>query len=144
MRHLLYIGMGGFCGAVLRYLLSGGVQKWAGSAHFPYGTLVVNLTGCLVIGMLTRMDEMRAILSPEMRYFIFVGILGAFTTYSTFSNEAVNLINDRRVVPAMLYVGGTCRAGPGRGTSRSPVNLYGVEVSHEYSPGGPAAAPFHR
>jgi CrcB protein len=106
MRHLLYIGMGGFCGAVLRYLLSGGVQKWAGSAHFPYGTLVVNLTGCLVIGMLTRMDEMRAILSPEMRYFIFVGILGAFTTYSTFSNEAVNLINDRRVVPAMLYVGG--------------------------------------
>ena len=106
MRHLLVIGLGGFFGAILRYLISGGVQRWAGSSDFPYGTLVVNLAGCLVIGMLTRLDEVRGVMSHDMRMFIFIGILGAFTTYSTFSNEAVNLINDRRLLPAILYIGG--------------------------------------
>ena len=105
MRHLIYIGMGGFCGAILRYLISGGVQRWSKSVDFPYGTLAVNLIGCLIIGMLTRLDEIRSIMSPEMRFFIFIGLLGAFTTYSTFSNETMNLINDRRIYAAILYVG---------------------------------------
>lgn len=105
MRNLLIIGLGGFCGAILRYLISGNVQKWAQHVDFPYGTLVVNLIGCLFIGMLTRMDEVRTILTPEHRYFIVIGLLGAFTTYSTFSNEAINLINDRRINLAVLYVG---------------------------------------
>ena len=104
MRNLLFVGMGGFIGAVLRYLISGGVQKWTQSVDFPYGTLVVNLIGCLVIGMLTRLDELRSLLSPEMRFFILIGLLGAFTTYSTFSNEAMNLINDRRFNMAVLYM----------------------------------------
>jgi CrcB protein len=105
MRNLLFIGIGGFCGAVLRYLISGGVQKWSQSVDFPYGTLVVNLVGCLLIGMLTRLDEMRSLLSPELRFFILIGLLGAFTTYSTFSNEAMNLINDRRFNLAVFYLG---------------------------------------
>ena len=105
MRNLLFIGVGGFCGAVLRYLISGGVQKWTQSVDFPYGTLAVNLIGCLVIGMLTRLDEMHSLISPEMRLFILIGLLGAFTTYSTFSNEAINLINDRRMNMAILYLG---------------------------------------
>ena len=106
MRNLLIVGIGGFIGAILRYLISGGVQRWSQSVDFPYGTLVVNLAGCLLIGMLTRLDEVRALLSPEARFFILIGLLGAFTTYSTFSNEAVNLINDRRFNLALLYVGG--------------------------------------
>lgn len=105
MRNLIIIGAGGFCGAILRYLISGGVQSWSRSVDFPYGTLAVNLMGCLVIGMFTRLDEIRGILSPEMRFFIMIGLLGAFTTYSTFSNEAMNLINDRRFHLALLYVG---------------------------------------
>ncbi len=105
MRNLLFIGVGGFCGAVLRYLISGGVQKWTQSVDFPYGTLAVNLIGCLVIGMLTRLDEMHSLISPEMRLFILIGLLGAFTTYSTFSNEAISLINDRRINMAILYLG---------------------------------------
>lgn len=104
MRNLLIVGLGGFIGAVLRYLISGGVQKWSQSVDFPYGTLAVNLIGCLVIGMLTRLDEMRGLLSPEMRFFVLIGLLGAFTTYSTFSNEAMNLINDRRFNLAALYM----------------------------------------
>lgn len=105
MRNLFFIGIGGFCGAVLRYLISGGIQKWSQSVDFPYGTLTVNLVGCLLIGMLTRLDEMRSLLSPEMRFFILIGLLGAFTTYSTFSNEAMNLINDRRFNLAVVYLG---------------------------------------
>ena len=105
MRNLIIIGLGGFCGAILRYLVGGGIQKWSSSVDFPHGTLMVNLLGCLLIGMLTRLDEVRSVLSPEMRYFILIGLLGAFTTYSTFSNEAVNLINDRRFDLAVLYVG---------------------------------------
>ena len=105
MRNLIIVGAGGFCGAILRYLISGGVQRWSQSVNFPYGTLAVNLIGCLVIGMLTRLDEVRSILSPEMRFLIMIGLLGAFTTYSTFSNEAMNLINDRRIHLALLYVG---------------------------------------
>lgn len=105
MRNLMIIGAGGFCGAILRYLVSGGAQKLSQSVDFPYGTLAVNLIGCLVIGMLTRLDEIRSILSPELRFFIMIGLLGAFTTYSTFSNEAINLINERRIQLALLYVG---------------------------------------
>lgn len=105
MRNLLFIGIGGFFGAVLRYLISGGVQKWSQSVDFPYGTLTVNLVGCLLIGILTRLDELRSLLSPEMRFFILIGLLGAFTTYSTFSNEAMNLINDRRFNLAVVYLG---------------------------------------
>ncbi len=105
MRNLIIIGLGGFCGAVLRYLISGGVQRWSQSVDFPYGTLAVNLLGCLIIGMLTRLDEFRSVLSPEMRFFIMIGLLGAFTTYSTFSNEAMNLINDRRIQLVLVYVG---------------------------------------
>lgn len=105
MRDLFIIGLGGFCGAVLRYVIAGGVQKWTQSVDFPYGTLVVNLAGCLMIGMLTRLDEFRSIMTPEMRYLILIGLLGAFTTYSTFSNETINLVNDRRFLYAGVYVG---------------------------------------
>lgn len=105
MRNLLFVGLGGFMGAVLRYMLSGGVQKWTQSVDFPYGTLAVNLIGCLLIGMLTRLDEMRSLLTPEMRLLLLIGMLGAFTTYSTFSNEAVSLINDRRFNLAVAYLG---------------------------------------
>jgi fluoride exporter len=105
MRNLFIVGMGGFCGAILRYLVSGGIQRWSQSVDFPFGTMAVNLIGCLVIGMLSRLDEVRSVLSPEMRFFIMIGLLGAFTTYSTFSNEAINLMNDHRFQSALLYVG---------------------------------------
>jgi fluoride exporter len=113
LRNILIVGMGGFCGAILRYLVSGGVQKWSRSVDFPYGTLAVNLIGCLLIGMLTRLDELRSLLSPEVRFFILVGLMGAFTTYSTFSNEAIGLINDRRINLAVLYLAGHLILGLG-------------------------------
>jgi CrcB protein len=105
MREIIWIAAGGSIGAVARYLLSGKVQDASGSIAFPWGTLTVNLIGCLLIGVLTHLAEARSFLSPEARVFLLVGILGAFTTFSTFANESLNLIRSGQVSLAMIYVG---------------------------------------
>ncbi|MBW3533877.1 MAG: fluoride efflux transporter CrcB [Gemmatimonadetes bacterium] len=87
---LLYIALGGAAGAVARYGLGGWVQDRAGFA-FPWGTLVVNVLGCLLIGFAVRyLEAVR--LAPEVRALVAIGVLGAFTTFSTFSYETVALI----------------------------------------------------
>jgi CrcB protein len=102
MLKFIVIGLGGGLGAVLRYGLSGLVQYWSKSINFPYGTLAVNLLGCLLIGLLTGLAETRSLFSPETRLFIFVGFLGGFTTFSTFGNETFNLILSRESFLAAL------------------------------------------
>lgn len=102
MTKFLIIGLGGGLGAVLRYLLSGLVQNWSKSVSFPHGTLAVNLLGCLLIGFLSGLVETRGLFSPEARLFIFVGLLGGFTTFSTFGNETLNLILSRESLLAFL------------------------------------------
>lgn len=91
MGKILWVGLGGFLGSIGRYLLSGYVQHLMRATGFPYGTLVVNLVGCLLIGFLSQWAGARGFLSPEARLFVFMGLLGGFTTFSTFSNETMNL-----------------------------------------------------
>ena len=91
MGKILWVGFGGFLGSIGRYLLSGYVQHLLRGTGFPYGTLAVNLTGCLLIGFLSQWVATRGFLSPDARLFIFVGLLGGFTTFSTFGNETMNL-----------------------------------------------------
>ena len=102
---ILYVGLGGFLGAVLRYAISGQVQSWSKSIDFPYGTLVVNILGCLAIGFLSYASESRGFFSAEMRLCVSIGILGSFTTYSTFSNEAMTLLGDGKHLAALIYMG---------------------------------------
>lgn len=99
---LCIIGAGGFLGAILRYLVSGLVQDRSGFMLFPLGTMVVNLAGCFFIGLFTLLVESRSMLSVEMRSFLLVGLLGAFTTFSTFGNETLNLIREGRFDLAAL------------------------------------------
>jgi len=96
------IGAGGGCGAILRYLVSGFIQQRSGLSFFPIGTMGVNLIGCFFIGLVTLLVETKGALSPELRTFILIGILGAFTTFSTFGNETFNLLRDGRVDLAIL------------------------------------------
>jgi len=102
---LCIIGAGGFVGAVLRYLVSSWVQYRSGSIVFPYGTMSVNLIGCFIIGLLTFLVENRSLLSPEARVFVLIGLLGAFTTFSTFGNETLGLVRDNRLDLAILNAG---------------------------------------
>ena len=104
MKILLFIGIGGFAGAILRYLLSGFAHQWARTNEFPYGTLLVNVLGCLLIGFLTVLADSRGMLTSESRAFLFVGLLGSLTTYSTFGNETVNLLRNGASNAALLNV----------------------------------------
>ena len=103
---LCSIGLGGFLGAVLRYLVSGWVQDRSGSIIFPFGTAAVNLLGCFIIGVLTLLVETRSYLSVEARAFLLIGLLGSFTTFSTFGNETLLLIRSGKIDMAALYAGG--------------------------------------
>jgi CrcB protein len=89
---ILLVGAGGFIGSALRYTVSGLVHRAIPFAGFPYGTLVVNLVGCLAIGLLAGFAESRQVIGPELRIFLFLGLLGGFTTFSTFAYEGVELI----------------------------------------------------
>ena len=87
----LAIFVGGGIGAVLRYELGGLVQRNTG-AFFPWGTLFVNASGCLAIGILATLLEERSLLGPTWRLFLLVGVLGGYTTFSTFGFETWRLI----------------------------------------------------
>jgi len=99
------VGLGGFAGALCRYALAGAVHRGVPQATFPVGTLAVNLLGCLLIGLLAGLADSRQLFSPEMRLFAFIGLLGGFTTFSTFGYEAVALARDSEYLQAILYVG---------------------------------------
>ncbi|ORU90640.1 MAG: camphor resistance protein CrcB [Cycloclasticus sp. symbiont of Poecilosclerida sp. M] len=101
MTQLLSIALGGSLGAVMRYLVSNGVHTLLGKG-FPYGTLVVNILGSLVMGLLYELFLQRMSVSPEIRGVLLVGFLGAFTTFSTFSIETINLIEQGDLTKAIL------------------------------------------
>ncbi len=88
------VGAGGFIGSALRFAISGVVHRVAGFSGFPYGTLVVNLIGCLAIGLLAGLAESRQVIGPELRVFLLIGVLGGFTTFSTFAYEGFELFRD--------------------------------------------------
>lgn len=89
----------------MRYLLSGAVQRWAGSIGFPVGTFAVNLVGCFLIGLLGGLAESRQVFGPELRTFLLIGVLGGFTTFSTFGYETFNLMRDGQLASAIANCG---------------------------------------
>jgi CrcB protein len=100
------VGAGGFVGSVLRYLVGGAVQVVIAGSTFPYGTLTVNVSGCFVIGLLSQLIEAHSALGPGTRAFLVVGLLGGYTTFSTFGNESVNLVRDGQRFDAGMNICG--------------------------------------
>ena len=104
MFNILFVGVGGFIGSTLRYVVAGWVQQLSKSLDFPYGTLAVNLIGCFVIGFLGELAEARGIFASETRLLIFIGLLGGFTTFSSFGNDTLNLVRSGQMLNALTNV----------------------------------------
>jgi len=105
MIRIVLVGVGSFVGGVLRYGLSTWVHRVLDNPWFPYGTLAVNVLGCLVIGFLAGLAETRTAFTSEARLFLFVGILGGFTTFSSFALETFSLARDTQNVAALMNIG---------------------------------------
>jgi CrcB protein len=104
LKTLFIIGSGSFLGGVARYLTARVVQNSFASA-FPYGTMAVNLLGCLLIGLIFGISERTNMISDEWRIFLTVGFCGGFTTFSTFANENMTLLRDGNFFYFALYTG---------------------------------------
>ena len=101
---LLIAGSGGFLGTIARFLASRYFQNLFLST-FPFGTFVVNITGCLLIGIFYGLSQKGNLLSPEMRIFLTVGFCGGFTTFSAFAGENISLLKDGNFFYFALYTG---------------------------------------
>lgn len=103
MKELLAIGSGGFIGSVLRYLISGWVHRLY-LVSFPIGTLGVNSMGSFLLGLIMGLSS-RAIISSNVRLFLAIGVMGGFTTFSTFSYETMMLLFHKSYGEAFLNMG---------------------------------------
>ncbi len=103
MKHLIFIALGGAGGALARHLLSTMVHNLS-SHHLPLGTLVVNVVGSLLIGLMYVLIVEKMVLHPDWRSVFMIGFLGAFTTFSTFSLETLSLLENGQPGMAALYV----------------------------------------
>lgn len=101
MLKLVMVGLGGFTGSICRYLVSDLAHRLIDNPFFPYGTLIVNVTGCLFIGFLGGLSESRQIFTPEIRALVMIGFLGGFTTFSTFGYEIFTVARDGQFVSAL-------------------------------------------
>ena len=107
---ILWVGIGGFLGANARYLLGRAIVERYGSA-FPWGTLVVNLTGAFLIGVIAQLLLLRQDDDPAWRLFLVVGILGGYTTFSSYALEIVALMRSDQLWRAMAYLAASNVAG---------------------------------
>ena len=103
LARLFSIGIAGLVGTLLRYWLSGVIARRYGET-FPYGTLIVNLLGCFVIGFLFYLFYERALASPTPRTAIFIGLLGGFTTFSSYGLQTFTLLRDGEVFLAFANI----------------------------------------
>jgi CrcB protein len=101
---LVMAGLGGFAGSICRYLVFDLSAKLFKAPFIPYGTLMVNVAGCLLIGFFGGLIESRALFSPEIRALILIGFLGGFTTYSTFGYELLLMLRQGQTAACLMHI----------------------------------------
>jgi len=104
------VGIGGFLGAIARFALGGYIANRMG-IRFPYGTFVINISGSFFIGFILTILAQNAAISPNLRYLIPIGFIGAYTTFSTFEYETLRSVQDGQMLIAMAYVSSSVIAG---------------------------------
>lgn len=104
LQQVVYVGLGGFIGSALRFLVGGWAQRLAPMGGFPVGTLAVNVIGCLLIGLLGGLADQRQMLDAGQRLFLMVGVLGGFTTFSSFALETLGLAQDGELWRAAINI----------------------------------------
>jgi CrcB protein len=107
---VLLVALGGALGSVARYGLSGFVHRYA-PPSFPYGTFVVNVVGCLAFGLIAGLVEARSVISPTARTFLLIGVLGGFTTFSSYAFETFALLRDVEIGRALVNAAGQVGVG---------------------------------
>ena len=105
MKEAAIVGLGGCIGSVARYLLGGLISQHSGALRFPMPTFLVNIGGCLVIGILAGLSARLNLFNSEAKLFLFTGLLGGFTTFSSFGLETFSLLKRGEMGVAALYVG---------------------------------------
>lgn len=112
MKEVLWVSIGSFFGGGMRFLVSKVVQAYS-VLSFPFGTMAVNVLGCLLIGFLSGLtwSEDNGVLTPGMKLLLTTGFCGGFTTFSTFMNESSALLKDGQYACVMLYVFGSLVLG---------------------------------
>ena len=110
MGELFVIGLGGAIGAVFRFVLGNTLTRILGG-EWPYGTFVINLVGCFLMGVLMTVIVERGLLPPIWRMFLCVGLLGGFTTFSSFGFEGFTLLTEGRLLESLYYIGGSLACG---------------------------------
>ncbi|MEJ5303552.1 MAG: fluoride efflux transporter CrcB [Bacteroidales bacterium] len=103
LKYALITGLGGFIGSALRYSMQR-LSTLIFPISFPYGTFIVNLIGALLIGILFAISEQTTILGPQWRIFAITGVLGGFTTFSSFTLDTMNLLRESQYLYAFTYV----------------------------------------
>ncbi|MFY9150574.1 MAG: fluoride efflux transporter CrcB [Prolixibacteraceae bacterium] len=106
VKSIMLVGFGGFIGTVARFVISRYFQL-SYSSVFPWATLLVNVAGCLLIGIIYGLSDRGNLLTPEVRLFLTVGICGGFTTFSTFSDDAFLLLRQQEFIRFAFYTSGS-------------------------------------
>jgi CrcB protein len=110
MKSIALIGLGGAIGSILRYLVTNLTEARFAPSHFPYGTLLVNVTGCFAIGLIYALSG-KLNISPELRGFLATGICGGYTTFSAFSYQSISLMREGHTTQFVTYVFGSLILG---------------------------------
>lgn len=110
LKTILLVGTGGFIGSVMRHLLQHYMEKSLNST-FPWGTLIANVAGSLIIGIVFALAEKGNLINSEWRVFLAVGICGGFTTFSSFAYNNFTMIQENSILPLLLNIGGNLFLG---------------------------------
>lgn len=110
MSNIILVALGGALGAVCRYCLGNILNRALGSS-FPYGTFIINIFGCLCMGLFMTLIVEKQLLPPSWRLFLCVGLLGGFTTFSSFGYEFLQLLTKGEFINGLCYAGSSLLLG---------------------------------